>query len=342
MAQSAEIRHEVGFLSTLPLGSIIAWHRDLLEQQLIPLPPGWVECNGQKLDDPESPFHGQVIPNLNLVDRRGAGLGRQGGMFLRGGDRSGELQDDQLQSHTHLDQGHQHLRNREGRAERVLIVPEELGDGHQAEAGDGNSAVVGEATGEGQARLGAPVTFGDFAAREGSETRPANMSVVWIMKVRQFTVAVGGGLFQQRSFASVRFDQTDEDGTVRRVELGFVPRVIWITGRAQVQLADGVVAGGPVTGFADLEDTAKMLAISTIPVLEVSDLTPGIVRLQFSDRTRRSGGVVLRFEGRDLEFLANVPLAQENGFSIGLQIMNPGDFGLPERLDLSLNLLCMR
>jgi len=189
MAQSAEIRHDVGFLSTLPLGSIIAWHRDLLEQGVLSLPPGWVECNGQKLDDPESRFHGSLIPNLNLVDRDDALAGHEAGAFLRGAPKSGDFQQDQLQSHTHRDAGHTHPRNPEGVAERVLIVPDEQRDGHQPEGGDGNSTPVGELTGEGRARLGNPTASGAGAPRHGAETRPVNMSVIWIMKVRQLTAA---------------------------------------------------------------------------------------------------------------------------------------------------------
>ena len=343
MAQSAEIRHDVGFLSTLPLGSIIAWHRDLLDQQVLSLPPGWVECNGQTLEDPESPFHGHVIPNLNLVDRVGARLGREGGMFLRGGERSGELQNDQVQTHTHQDRGHQHPRNTEGRPERILHTDDAADAAHATVDGaEANSNPVGELTGEGRARLTEPVSSGDFEVRHGTETRPVNMSVIWIMKVRQFTVAVGAGLSPHRAFAAIKFSQEDQDGAERTVELGFVPRVIWVTGQAQVQLPNGVEASGPVTGFADLEDDAKVHAIATVPVLETSGDTQGTVGLHFSDRTRRLGGVVLRSQDRDLEFMANVPQVRKGGFSVRLQILNPEDLRLPERLGLQLNLLCMR
>jgi hypothetical protein len=32
---------------------------------LVPLPVNCVECNGQNVDDTDSPLHGQEIPNLN-------------------------------------------------------------------------------------------------------------------------------------------------------------------------------------------------------------------------------------------------------------------------------------
>ncbi len=72
----------------LPVGSIIPWHKNLTATP--ELPEGWIECNGQILDDQESPYHGQVIPNLN-------GEGR----FLRGSNTSGVEEGDTLASHDH-------------------------------------------------------------------------------------------------------------------------------------------------------------------------------------------------------------------------------------------------
>lgn len=59
-----------------PVGSVTAW---LKSQPGTPaLPDGWVECNGQVLQDTASPYHGQTLPNLNGGQR-----------FLRGGTASG-------------------------------------------------------------------------------------------------------------------------------------------------------------------------------------------------------------------------------------------------------------
>lgn len=33
--------------------------------QLLPMPAGCMECNGQNVDDPDSPLYGQTLPNLN-------------------------------------------------------------------------------------------------------------------------------------------------------------------------------------------------------------------------------------------------------------------------------------
>lgn len=60
----------------IPIGGVIAWVNSI--PGMPSLPAGWVECNGQTLDDPESPLNGQIIPNLNGENR-----------FLRGGITSG-------------------------------------------------------------------------------------------------------------------------------------------------------------------------------------------------------------------------------------------------------------
>ena len=65
--------HTVG----LPIGSISAWAKDI--PGMPALSEGWVECNGQVLDDPQSPLNGQTIPDLNRENR-----------FLRGNSTSGD------------------------------------------------------------------------------------------------------------------------------------------------------------------------------------------------------------------------------------------------------------
>jgi len=46
-----------------PIGSVVAWLKSLPGTPA--LPEGWVECNGQVLEMPDSPYNGQTIPNLN-------------------------------------------------------------------------------------------------------------------------------------------------------------------------------------------------------------------------------------------------------------------------------------
>ncbi|MCP4134437.1 MAG: hypothetical protein GY754_25920 [bacterium] len=54
------------------------------------IPEGWVECNGQEINDSESIYDGQTAPSLN-----------NGGRFLRGNTTSGIFQSDQFQGHFH-------------------------------------------------------------------------------------------------------------------------------------------------------------------------------------------------------------------------------------------------
>lgn len=152
-----------------PVGSIVAWHPGLFPGGPPTLPVGWVRCDGQVLNDSESPLYGATVPNLN-------GQGR----FLRGGNTSGALQDDRMQTHKHLDSGHQHT------FQRPRWFGNETPDGvymFNPEAAVANSQQW--TTDVGNAQLGAPVDLdGNTTARHGDETRPTNMSVVWIMRVR--------------------------------------------------------------------------------------------------------------------------------------------------------------
>ncbi len=59
-----------------PIGSVTAWLKSFPNTPA--LPDGWMECNGQTLNDSESPYNGQIIPDLNGENR-----------FLRGNSTSG-------------------------------------------------------------------------------------------------------------------------------------------------------------------------------------------------------------------------------------------------------------
>lgn len=62
----------------VPIGGVIHWHKD--KPGVPPLGDNFVECNGQVLDDPESPLHGQTIDDYN-----------NSGRFPRGGTNSGGI-----------------------------------------------------------------------------------------------------------------------------------------------------------------------------------------------------------------------------------------------------------
>ena len=60
----------------VPIGCILAWWKSNAKTPSIP--SGFVECNGQVLNDAESVFDGETIPSLNATNR-----------FLRGNATSG-------------------------------------------------------------------------------------------------------------------------------------------------------------------------------------------------------------------------------------------------------------
>ncbi len=67
----------LGFASlNVPIGSVLPWLKNF--PGCPSLPGNFVECNGQVLDDPNSPFNEQTIPDLNGESR-----------FLRGSSTSG-------------------------------------------------------------------------------------------------------------------------------------------------------------------------------------------------------------------------------------------------------------
>lgn len=148
-----------------PIGSIIAWHKDFTNTPSLPY--GWVECNGQTLNDPASPYHNQVIPNLN-GDPNGAdspGLNEKAKMFLRGGTTSGVGQNDAFQ-------GHRHSIDSDGARKRTYAY-------QTYEWNLGNYAPLANIS------VGDPISDGtNGTPRTADETRPKNMSVVWIMRIK--------------------------------------------------------------------------------------------------------------------------------------------------------------
>jgi hypothetical protein len=135
-----------GFLD-LPIGTIVAWNKSALK---IPsFADGWVECNGQTLEDEQSVFNKTLIPNLN-------GEGR----FLRGGKMSGTFQP----ATTLMNGGEDVVR---GVSDVLNADPAESPPGAKIA-----NRLVG----------GSPNSVS--LASEGRAMRPANMSVVWIMRVK--------------------------------------------------------------------------------------------------------------------------------------------------------------
>lgn len=137
----------------VPVGTIVAWHkRDVKDH--IALPDSWRECNGKPVDDPSSPFHGKSLPNLNGTRR-----------FLRGGSNSGVEEADAFQGHGH----------------RLGIWKQ----GYDA-GGHGWDINTRQDTNTyfDKKVLQPVITPGYSPPRVDDETRPINMSVVWIIKIK--------------------------------------------------------------------------------------------------------------------------------------------------------------
>jgi hypothetical protein len=82
-AELADINATVAAVA-VPIGTILAWHKDL-DAGIPALPAGWMECNGQQVQDSESPLEYAFLPDLNSELHSGTGRGT----YLRGGLASG-------------------------------------------------------------------------------------------------------------------------------------------------------------------------------------------------------------------------------------------------------------
>ncbi len=142
-----EVNGAISGFGIVPIGSVIAWHKSLTGTPS--LPDGWVECNGQTLSDADSPYNGQLMPNLN-------GEGR----FLRGAAISGTNQADEYKVHSHT--------MGTGGADSFTMAP------------GGVTQRLSHFVEDGYNGGGPKSTHG----AGGTETRPINMSVVWIMRVK--------------------------------------------------------------------------------------------------------------------------------------------------------------
>ncbi len=126
-----------------PIGSIMPWHKNL--QNTPDLPDGWVECNGQVLNDPESPYHGGVMPNLNSTNQ-----------FLMGDGVSGNLGGNS--EHSHQYSGTSDLEN-------PINNPEVINKMQFAFAGKHHNHTYSGVT-------------------ENASSLPPYMTVVWVIRVK--------------------------------------------------------------------------------------------------------------------------------------------------------------
>lgn len=153
----ASLRTAIQSTKEPPIGSIQAWHRDFANTPA--LPAGWVQCDGQTLIDSESPYDGQVIPDLN-------GTGR----FIRGTSAtSGTDQASQNLQHFHYESTMQ---------QDVWLNRTYINWGNGA-VGRGSQWAVDTVTGTPN-----PSSNQATSSAGGSEARPVNTSMVWIMRIK--------------------------------------------------------------------------------------------------------------------------------------------------------------
>ena len=176
----------------MPLGTIIAWviKPEKGANYSATLLDGWMRCDGS-LIPPPSPWAGRFTPNLNN-DK----------LFLRGGQDAEYLntEEDQLQDlqlslvdpgHTHSDNGHTHggINDKYYWPDRICHVKCN-GDYWASEWNKDNSdenylyRTVSTSTSHASitsSNSGAKLTTSDY--RKGSETRPSNAKVIWIIRV---------------------------------------------------------------------------------------------------------------------------------------------------------------
>ncbi|MBN1410754.1 MAG: hypothetical protein JW969_07900 [Spirochaetales bacterium] len=187
----------------VPVGTILAWHKSL--NPSITLPDDWVECDGRTITDPDSPLEGYAIPNLNGF-----------GYFLRGATSSGTLQQDAIASHAHGSGSlagntnsagdHIHPYSASGTTDVSGSHSHGMqyfmsGSGSSGPLAGGNAgattintyisgnhthtfSISGTTSAAGGHTHSVSVTSGITGSTGDSETRPKNMGVVWIIKIK--------------------------------------------------------------------------------------------------------------------------------------------------------------
>ena len=152
------LRAAIESTNEVPIGTIAAWHKNMTGVPA--LPAGWVECDGSAVSDPASVLNGQNTPNLNGQRR-----------FLRGNPTSGGMQDDAFQ-------GHRHFRNSFGAKEQALYY------GSGSAPGNLNYFTSGFSDWYDNNGGGDPINGIHGTIRVDTETRPTNMYVVWIIRIK--------------------------------------------------------------------------------------------------------------------------------------------------------------
>jgi len=142
----------------VPVGSIIAWHGTSAG---VALSSEWQLCDGSAISDATSPMNGQNTPDLNGNTRSvSENTFSSSGTFLRGSSISGTFQGDQS---NHLD--------------TVILSSSTSGASSIILDERGNPSYLDSDI------YISPSNRYEFKL-EGRETRPTNMSVIWIMRIK--------------------------------------------------------------------------------------------------------------------------------------------------------------
>merc|ERR1719239_1782729 len=175
----ANIEENMDIINTLhlaPIGTISAWvtkpSKETRKNEMVSLPDGWVRCDGSTIPEP-SVWAGQLTPNLNGEKR-----------FLRGASDSEVLtmEDDQMQDHKHQvsDPGHSHSYDdkypEHPANDNGFWGPK--GADKEDERFDHSHPSISDPNHTGMTVEGVSSGY-----RSGTETRPKNMNVIYIMRV---------------------------------------------------------------------------------------------------------------------------------------------------------------
>jgi len=173
-----------------PLGTILAWvphpETSLTSEEL---PDGWLPCNGSTIT--KGPWTGGKTPDLNSI-----------GAFLRGGTEENilEIESDQIQDHQHEDPGHRHDCDASSSASnhyhKLFHYNSGSSSSHHCSSSETSRCSVGSSdyrtsdvteglivsTSCSTAAQSSSIGGVDSSSRRGTETRPNNMKVSYVMR----------------------------------------------------------------------------------------------------------------------------------------------------------------
>jgi len=187
---------ELGDLNSAPIGTITAWvNKPTADGEDVDLPDGWIRCDGSTIPHP-SIWHGKRTPDINGEKR-----------FLRGGEDKDmlKMEDHQLEDHLHQDSGHSHSCSASSTAAkhshpyRKFQGDDEYPDDPGHYCGDGgymcaeadpmtyftsstSDTIVSVSTSCSTHSHAAGIGGVTSGYSHGSETRPVNMQVIYIIR----------------------------------------------------------------------------------------------------------------------------------------------------------------